>query len=82
MLAQAIRAATGPGVGIVDSAETTAQYVRQTLESEGLAAAAAAADGEGGIRLLATDAPERFARIGGRFLERRIGPHEVELIDL
>jgi glutamate racemase len=78
MLAQAIRAATGPGVGIVDSAETTAQYVRQTLESEGLAAA----DGEGGIRLLATDAPERFARIGGRFLERRIGPHEVELIDL
>jgi glutamate racemase len=78
MLAQAIRAATGPGVGIVDSAETTARHVRQTLESQGLAAA----DGEGGIRLLATDAPERFARIGGRFLERRIGPHEVELIDL
>jgi len=78
MLAQAIRGATGPQVGIVDSAETTARHVRQTLESEGLAAE----DGEGGIRLLATDAPERFARIGGRFLERPIGPHEVELVDL
>ena len=78
MVAEAIRVATGPEVVIVDSAETTARYVRQTLEAEGLAAA----DGEGGIRLLATDAPERFARIGGRFLERPIGPHEVELVDL
>ena len=78
MLAEAIRTATGPDVGIVDSAETTARHVRQMLESQGLAAQ----DGRGGIRLLATDAPERFARIGGRFLERPIGPHEVELVDL
>jgi hypothetical protein len=34
------------------------------------------------LRLLATDAPERFARIGGRFLDRASGPHEVELVDL
>ena len=78
MLAQSIRAAAGPDVCIVDSAETTAQYVRQTLESENIAAG----DGEGSLRLLATDAPERFARIGARFLDRPIGPHEVELVDL
>jgi glutamate racemase len=78
MLAEAIRGAAGPAVSIVDSAQTTARHVRQTLESENLAAQ----DGEGGLRLLATDAPERFARIGGRFLDRPIGPHEVELVDL
>jgi len=78
MLAQSIRAAAGPDVCIVDSAETTAHYVRQTLESQNILAR----DAEGGLRLLATDAPERFARIGARFLDRPIGPHEVELVDL
>lgn len=78
MLARAIRKATGPEVCIVDSAQTTARHVRRTLEDAGLAAAA----GEGSLRLLATDAPQRFARIGSRFLERRIEAHEVELIDL
>lgn len=78
MLADSIRAVAGPDVSIVDSAETTARYVRQTLESEDLAAR----EGEGSLRLLATDAADRFARIGGRFLERPIRPHEVELVDL
>ncbi len=78
MLADTIRIVAGPDVGIVDSAETTALVVRRTLERENLAAAS----GEGGLRLLATDAAERFARIGGRFLERPIRPDEVELIDL
>ncbi len=78
MLADTIRAAAGPEVGIVDSAETTARYVRQTLEAQNLASRA----GQGSLRLLATDAAERFARIGGRFLERPIRPHEVELVDL
>lgn len=78
MVAEAIRAVAGPDVGIVDSAETTARYVRQTLESKDFAARA----GEGSLRLLATDAADRFARIGSRFLERPIRPHEVELVDL
>lgn len=78
MLAEAIRAVAGPDVNIVDSAETTARYVRHTLEAENLAAGG----GEGSLRLLATDAADRFARIGGRFLERPIRPHEVELVDL
>lgn len=78
MLIGVIRAAAGPEVGIVDSAETTARYVRRTLEAKNLAAAR----GEGSLRLLATDAAERFARTGGRFLERPIRPAEVEVIDL
>jgi glutamate racemase len=79
MVADAIRAVAGPDVGIVDSAETTARHVRQTLESAKLAAIN---ESQGSLRLLATDAADRFARIGGRFLERPIRPHEVELIDL
>jgi glutamate racemase len=78
MLADAIRIVAGPDVNIVDSAETTARYVRRTLESANLAVR----HGEGSLRLLATDAAERFARIGSRFLERPIRAHEVELIDL
>ncbi|HET9105934.1 MAG TPA: glutamate racemase [Steroidobacteraceae bacterium] len=78
MLADTIRLAVGSEVVIVDSAETTARHVRSTLERENLAAER----GEGGVRLLATDAAERFARIGGRFLERPIPAHEVELVDL
>lgn len=78
MLAGAIRRAVGPRVAIVDSAQTTARHVRRALQEGGLAAGG----GQGGLRLLATDAPHRFARIGSRFLERPIEPHEVELIDL
>jgi glutamate racemase len=78
MLAEPIRLVAGPEVGIVDSAETTARHVRRTLEAQSLTAES----GEGSLRLLATDAADRFARIGGRFLERPIRPHEVELIDL
>jgi glutamate racemase len=78
MVADAIRAVAGPEVAIVDSAQTTARHVRQTLEAQNLVSRA----GEPSLRLLATDAAERFARIGGRFLERPIRPHEVELVDL
>jgi glutamate racemase len=89
MVADAIRTVAGPDVAIVDSAETTARYVRQTLEAQNLACPAGeacllepAGRREGTLRLLATDAADRFARIGGRFLERPIHPHEVELVDL
>jgi glutamate racemase len=78
MLAETLRTVVGGRMHIVDSAETTARYVRRTIEAENLAATGSGA----GVRLLATDAAERFARIGGRFLEREIQPHEVELIDL
>jgi glutamate racemase len=78
MLVGAIRAAVGPNVCIVDSAATTARSVHDLLVAQSLALGM----GEGHLRFLATDSPERFARIGSRFLERRIRSEEVELIDL
>jgi glutamate racemase len=78
MLAGVIRAALGARMRIVDSAATTAQEVRQRLQSAGLARGAGAST----VRFLASDGAERFARIGGRFLARAIAPADVELIDL
>jgi glutamate racemase len=86
MLAQAIRGVVGSAISIVDSAATTAASVRAQLEETGLArpilANSAARADAGTVRFLATDAPERFARIGSRFLDRVIAPGEVELVDL
>ena len=79
VLAGAIRRAVGEGVQIVDSAATTAASVDAQLRDAGLTAAAGAS---GGVRLLATDGSERFARVGSRFLERPIAVDEVELVDL
>jgi len=36
----------------------------------------------GNVRLLATDSPERFARVGARFLGSSIAERTVETIDL
>lgn len=78
VLAQAIRAAVGPDIRIVDSAATTAKSVRELLVLQSLTRQA----GEPATRFLATDSVERFARIGSHFLERPIDPAEVELVDL
>jgi glutamate racemase len=78
MLADAIRAAVGPKVRIVDSAATTARSVREMLDRQHLLRQS----GQGTTRFLATDSVERFARTGSHFLERPIHPAEVELIDL
>jgi glutamate racemase len=78
VLAPAIRAAVGPRVEIVDSADTTARAVRAQLAASGMTCTS----GAGAVRFIATDGAERFARVGGRFLGRAILPDEVELIDL
>lgn len=78
MLAQTIRRVLGTGISLVDSAATTAWSVSRMLSETGLSRAS----GAGTIRFLATDSVERFAQVGGRFLERRIAPGEVELVDL
>lgn len=78
MLVNAIRAAIGPAVRIVDSAATTAKTVRDKL----LAAGLAGASGRTTVRFLATDGPERFARVGTRFLGQTLSPEDVELVDL
>lgn len=78
VLAEVIRAVTGPAVTIVDSAATTARAVRELLASRALARLEPAPH----VRFLATDGPERFACVGGAFLGRTIDPAEVDLVDL
>lgn len=78
MLAGAIRTAVGARIKVVDSAETTAKAVHAELIAAGLIANS----GEASVRFLATDNPERFARIGARFLGRSLSANEVNLVDL
>jgi glutamate racemase len=77
-LTPTIREALGPKVRIVDSALTTAAAVRDELLAAGIARTA----GSQSVQFLATDGPERFARVGSRFLGRTIEPRRIELIDL
>ena len=69
----------GAGVALVDSAATTAAAVERLLNERGLARTDAAGDPP---RFLATDAPERFARVGEIFLGVKIPAEAVEQIDL
>jgi glutamate racemase len=78
VLAATIREVVGPAVRIVDSAVTTAAAVRAGL----LAAGCARTAGSQSLQFMATDGPERFARVGSRFLGRTIDPRRIELIDL
>ena len=63
---------------IVDSAETTAEAVAGALTARVIGNR----EGGGGTRFLATDSPERFARVGAIFLGRPIDASAVELVDL
>jgi glutamate racemase len=76
MLAKVI---TGYGqkLALVDSAETTAIAVTNLLAESGLARADTSPPSH---VFLATDAPDRFARVGEIFLGRK--PEQVELVDL
>lgn len=58
----------GPAVALVDSAEETARVVRAVLEARGLARR----DGPGSTSFFVTDVPDRFVRIGQRFLGARV----------
>jgi glutamate racemase len=78
MLAGAIRAAIGPSIRMVDSAATTAKAVSDRLGQ----ALRSSSTSRTGVRFLATDSPERFARVGSRFLGQAISTSDVELIDL
>ncbi len=66
-----IESVVGDKVQIVDSAETTAVFVRQNLREF------AAVNGEPLHHFLVTDAEERFRRIAGEFLERDIESLEL-----
>ncbi|MDJ0709997.1 MAG: glutamate racemase [Woeseiaceae bacterium] len=79
LLRDTIAAVADNGVTLVDSASTTANVVRATLQAEG---ALRSADTPGTLRLFATDGATRFARVGGRFLGHSLTYEDVELVDL
>jgi glutamate racemase len=79
VLKKMIARVAGPGIALVDSAATTAAAVEHLLHDRGLARETATALPP---RFLATDAPERFARVGEIFFGAKIPESAVELIDL
>jgi len=79
VLAPALRAVVGADVTIVDSARTTAAAVSAELGRRSLLR------GDGAtvrVELLATDGPERFARVGAGFLGRPLLARDVSVVDL
>jgi glutamate racemase len=80
VFAPVLRRVLGPGVTIVDSAATTAEALAAIVADRRLVARPAA--DQGAITLLATDGAERFARVGGIFLDRPLQATTVEVVDL
>jgi len=79
VIGKAAGAMTKGGVKLVDSAATTAKAVETALAERGLAAKRR---GKGKTRFMATDSPERFARVGGIFFGEKIRAKDVELVDI
>jgi glutamate racemase len=89
VLKDVLQRVVGPGVTIVDSAETTAQAVWEQLHAPSdPAPAPARREGEppmephDRVQLWATDDPQRFARVGGRFLDLAVEAGRVRVVDL
>jgi glutamate racemase len=78
-LKDVIAQVAGPDIRLVDSAATTAAAVEALLKEKSLASTRDEPDAP---RFLATDAPERFARVGEIFLGRKIPADAVEQVDL
>jgi glutamate racemase len=72
----------GPRIALVDSAQTTAAVVAAVLAQGALAAPGGGAGSGAACRFLATDGPDRFARVGARFLGEPVEPASVRLVDL
>jgi len=79
VLKKVIARVVGADIVLVDSAATTAEAVAELLAERGLARKE---KNSGPHHFLATDAPDRFARVGEIFFGRAIDPGLVELIDL
>lgn len=79
LLRESIRSVIGEDAVIVDSAGTTAEEVEQLLDDRGLRRVAT---DRPTMRLLATDGPTRFARVGAMFLEEEVSADDIELVDI
>lgn len=80
VLADVVQQVVGPEVAVVDSARTTAAAVVSLLEQTDAARPEDAAPGS--LTLLATDDPQRFARVGSGFLSTSLRAEDIELVDL
>ncbi len=78
-LRETIAKIAGPEIVLVDSAQTTAKAVEAILRERNLARQTRSRTSHS---FLATDAPDRFARVGEIFLGSPIDPGQVELVDL
>ena len=78
VMKQTIARIAGPGVILIDSAETTAMAVEEVLREKSLLHSGSAQP----PIFLATDAPGRFAHLGEIFLGEPIDPGAVTLVDL
>lgn len=79
LLRAAIRRVVGDDIAIVDSASTAATTVANLLNERGLNRQQ---NDRPPLRLLVTDGPRRFARIGGMFLAEDVAESDIELIDI
>jgi glutamate racemase len=68
LLKQAIRKFMGRGVRLVDSAEETAKEVESMLKRVSMVRKS----GKGSHSFFVTDAPERFIKVGRRFLGEKV----------
>ena len=78
VLAGAIQTVVGPGVTLVDSARTTAEFVQDMLERRDICSTTT----QRSLTFLATDGADRFARVGGVFMHHPLRPADVEIVDL
>lgn len=68
LLADVIAEIMGRKIRLVDSAQTTAHAARAILAEEGIARRA----GTGSVSFFVTDAPDRFQKVGARFMGQRV----------
>ena len=68
LLEQVIAKVMGKQVALVDSARTTAAAVAAMLGDHGLGRAR----GEGSISFFVTDTPDRFIKVGARFMGQKV----------
>jgi glutamate racemase len=79
VLKAAIKAVISPEITIVDSAHTTATAVANALTKLSLARVASTPRS---LHFIATDAPDRFARIASRFLSQPFTETDIETVDI
>jgi glutamate racemase len=68
LLKKAIRKYLGSGVRLVDSAEETAKAIESVLRKNSIVRKA----GKGTHSFFVTDAPDRFVKVGRRFLGEKV----------